>query len=549
MAGRIDPAQLGLAMALHQQGRVQDAESIYRTLLRQDPNDGEVNYLLGIALLAQGQTKEAADRLTKATRRNAGAASWCALGMALVALGRTQDSLEALNKALAADPGFVDAHYNKGLALQALGRPVEAIAAFSGALSLRPQDSDSLSARAACHNAVKDHEKALEDADAALALRPRFPPALGNRGNALAGLKRPAEALAAFEQALAVQPDLAEMLCNRGDALHELGRLEEALASYGEALALKPDLAEAEYGRSLVLLSLGHYAEGLRGFEARHRRPTAPRPRFAKQAWLGQRPIAGKTLLIHPELYLGDMLQMCRYALLARDAGARVVLAASARLCRLLGSLGDGITVVSDADKLPPFDEHCPLMSLPLAFGTTVETIPAAIPYLHADSDRTAAWQARLGAGGLRVGVCWQGSALSVEMDRAVPAERLLGLQPPGVRLISLQTGPAAADLAGRIEEVGVETPNGPLSFEETAALVMALDLVITCDTAMAHLAGALGKPAWVLLRHMPEWRWGLTGDRTPWYPTLRLFRQTAPGDWTAPFAEAARALGGWISG
>ncbi|HET6609069.1 MAG TPA: tetratricopeptide repeat protein [Rhodopila sp.] len=549
MAGRIDPAQLGLAMALHQQGRVQAAEPIYRTLLRQDPNDAEVNYLLGIALLAQGQAKEAADRLNRATRRNAGVAAWCALGMALMALGRMQDSLDALNTALAADPGFVDAHYNKGLALQVLGQPGEAIAAFSRALSLRPQDTDSLSARAACHNALKDHEKALEDADAALVLRPRFPAALGNRGNALTGLKRPAEALAAFDQALTVQPDLPELLCNRGDALHELGRLEEALASYGKALGLKPDLAEAEYGQSLVLLSLGRYAEGLRGFEARHRRPTAPRPRFTKPAWVGERPIAGKTLLIHPELYLGDMLQMCRYAVLAHDAGARVVLAAPARLCRLLGSLGDGIEVVPDTDRLPPFDAHCPLMSLPLAFGTTAETIPASVPYLHADPDRIAAWQARLGAGGLRVGVCWQGSALSVEMDRAFPAALLLGLQRPGMRLVSLQTGPAAADLASRIEEVGVETPNGPLSFEETAALVMALDLVITCDTAMAHLAGALGKPAWVLLRHMPEWRWGLTGDRTPWYPTLRLFRQAAPGDWTAPFDEAARALDGWISG
>jgi tetratricopeptide (TPR) repeat protein len=544
MAGRVDPAQLGLAMALHQQGRLEAAEPIYRTLLRQDPNDAEVNYLLGIALLAQGQAKEAAEKLGRATRRNPGSAgAWCALGMALAAQGRTQDALDGLNKAIALDPGFVDAHYNRGLALQALGQPGEAIAAYSHALALRPADADSLSARAASFNALKQHAQGLADAEAALALRPRFPAALGNRGNALTGLKRSAEALAAFDEALAAQPDLPEALCNRGDALHELGRLEDALSSYGKALALRPDLAEAEYGRSLVLLTLGRYTEGLRGFEARHRRPTAPRPRFAKPAWLGERPIAGKTLFIHPELYLGDMLHLCRYALLARDAGARVVLAAPAPLCRLLRSLGDGISVVPDTDPPPAFDEHCPLMSLPLAFGTTAEAIPAPVPYLHADPDRIASWRARVGEGGKRIGVCWQGSALSVEMDRAFPAELLLGLKRPGVRLISLQIGPAAQDLAGRIEDVGVETPIGPPSFEETAGLVMGLDLVITCDTAMAHLAGALGKPVWVLLRHIPDWRWGLTGDRTQWYPTVRLFRQTTPGDWTTVFAAVAKAL------
>jgi tetratricopeptide (TPR) repeat protein len=534
-----DPAQLGLAKTLHQQGRLEAAETIYRALLKRTPNDPESNYLLGMVLIARGATKEALERFSRCVRLAPGfAGGWCSHGVALAALGRHAQALQSLDKAVALGPDLVDAQYNRGLALQTLGRHGEAIEVFDRILHIVPSDTEALNSRAVSHQALGVFEAALADCDAALVARPDFAAALCGRGIALNALKQPEAAVVAFEQALVFQPDSAEAFCNRGDALHESGRLDAALESYDRALAVQPGLAEAAYGRSLVLLTQGRYPEGLRAYEARHLRSIAPPSRISRRAWLGERPIAGKTLFIHPELYLGDMLNMCRYAVVAQQAGARVVMAVQAPLRRLLQSLGDGVRVMGDGDKVPPFDEHCPLMSLPLAFGAAVA---GAVPYLHADPDRVAYWREILGSHGRRVGVCWQGSAMSVAMDRTFPAQLLRGLG--GVRLINLQTGPGWDDLSDLAEEYGAETANGPRAFEETAALMGALDLVITCDTSIAHLAGALGCRVWVLLRYVPDWRWGFSGDTTPWYPTARLFRQKKPGDWASVFADVARAL------
>jgi tetratricopeptide (TPR) repeat protein len=532
-----DPVQLGLAKTLHRQGRLDAAEAAYRSLLKRFPNDTETNYLLGVVLISRGDASQALDRFSRCVRLSPGfAGGWCSQGVALAALGRHAQALRSLDKAVALAPDLVDAHYNRGLALQNLGRHGEAVEVLDRVLAFVPSDTEALNSRAVSWQALGRFEAALGDCDAALAVRPDFAAALCSRGIALNALKRPAEAVAAFEQALTFQPDAAEAWCNRGDALHELGRLESALESYDRALVVRPGLAEAAYGRSLVLLSQGRYAEGLPAYESRLLRSVAPASRFSRQAWLGERPIAGKTLFIHPELYLGDMLNMCRYAVVARQAGARVVMAVQAPLRRLLSCLE--VTVIGEAEKVPPFDEHCPLMSLPLAFGSAVA---GDVPYLRADPSRVAYWRERMGSHGRRVGVCWQGSAMSVAMDRTFPAGLFRRLT--GVRLVNLQAGPGWDDLADVVEEYGAETDTGPRAFEETAALMGALDLVITCDTSIAHLAGALGCPVWVLLRHVPDWRWGMSGDTTPWYPTARLFRQKKPGDWESVFAEVAGAL------
>ena len=267
--------------------------------------------------------------------------------------------------------------------------------------------------------------------------------------------------------------------------------------------------------------------------------------------WLGEADLAGRTLFIYPELYLGDMVQFCRYALLAIERGARVVMAAPSPLCALLRTLHPAITIIDQAEQPPHFDLHCPLLSLPLAFGTTVETIQAPVPYLQADPGLAASWRDRLGSDGLKIGICWQGHPSRAELDRSFPLAAFSPLaRLPGIRLISLQTGAGLEQLAELPDGMAVEnfadtSDHGMRPFTALAAMIAAVDLVITTDTVVAHLAGALGRPTWVVLKHVADWRWGRSGETTPWYPTLRLFRQPRRGDWDGAFAAVVAAVQG----
>ena len=545
-------AKLGRGMALHQQGRLAAAEKLYREVLQQNPKRFDALYLLGIAVLASNKPRRAVDLIDRSIRQNAAfPPAWCNRGLALAQLGRRAEALGSFDKAISLDPDLAEAWYNRGTALKDMAQPEDAIASFDRALAIRPGDAEAHNNRGLVLTGLRRHDEALADLDTAVALNPGLAQAHCNRGNALTGLKRPREALESFDRALALRPDLAEAWCNRGDALHELARPEDAQASFGEALALKPDLAEAHFGFSLTLLAMGFYEEGFRHHEWRKKRSRPDGDRsFPQPLWRGSQPIQGRTLFIHPELFLGDMINFCRYAVQAEARGATVVLAAQPSLHRLLTSLSPTIAIIGEADKPARFDFHCPLMSLPMVFGTTLGTVPAAVPYLRADADRVARWRDRLGRHGFKVGICWQGSAASVEMDRTFPVARFLEISRiPGVRLISLQTGGGSEQLTdlpvGMTVEAYDEAPGSMLRpFEDSAAIMANLDLIITADTAIAHLAGALGRPTWVALKQVPDWRWGLNGDATPWYPTARLFRQRVRNDWTHVFLEIRAALG-----
>ena len=290
---------------------------------------------------------------------------------------------------------------------------------------------------------------------------------------------------------------------------------------------------------------LGRYLEGFREHEWRKQR-TGAEPAFSPRVWFGKSSLAGRTLLIRPELFLGDMIQFCRYALLATAQGARVTLAVPKPLLAVLRDLAPNVTVIEESAVPGKFDCYCPLMSLPFAFGTTIETVPAPIPYLRPDPERVAAWRRTIGTDGLKIGICWQGSANRTELERSFPLARFAPLSRlPNVRLISLQTGfgvEQLPDLPGVTHFQDV-SDGGQRPFVESAAMMAALDLVITTDTSIAHLAGALGRPTWIALRHMPDWRWGPSGDTTPWYPTARLFRQKTKGDWEGVFDNIQHAL------
>ena len=362
------------------------------------------------------------------------------------------------------------------------------------------------------------------------------------------------EAIAGYDLLLRLAPGHAEAHANRGLVLHDLRHLDAALASFDRAIALKPDDANGYWNKSLTLLRQGRYREGWRLYEWRKALAAPVGNQFSQtQPWLGDGDIAGKTVLLHAEQGLGDSLQFCRYAPLVRARGARVILSVPGPLVRLLRSMDPAIAVVDMDDEIPAFDVHCPLLSLPLAMATTLETIPAGVPYLTADSRQSALWRERLAAlPGRKVGLVWAGSprphdprAEDVDRRRSVSLGHYAPLATvPGVSLISLQKGEPGNQARTPPSGMVLHDWAGDLhDFADTAALVSELDLVISVDTSVVHLAGALGRPVWVLNRFDQCWRW--LSDRTdsPWYPTARLFGQRAPGQWQEVIGRVRDAL------
>jgi tetratricopeptide (TPR) repeat protein len=466
-------------------------------------------------------------------------------GGVLIILGRAREALESYDRAIARDPDLSTAHDGRGTALAMLGRPQEALESHDRGLALNPDSAIAHNNRGAALASLQRPAEALAAHDRALALDPASATAHSNRGAALGLLDRLEEGLESLERAIALKPDLIQAHTNRGNFLTDLKRYDEALAGFDRAIAVNPQSAEAHFGRSLVLLVRGRFEDAWPPYEWRKRRVTEEAFHASgRPTWTGKENIAGKTLFIEAEQGLGDTIQFCRYAPLAADLGARVILVAQAGLARLLESLDPRIEILAVPALPAAFDYHIALLSLPQAFGTRVETIPAAMPYLRAEPERTAQLRTRIGGNGFKIGVCWQGSYIAGV--RSFPLRCLEGIaRLPGVRLISLQKGGGLEQLNELPDGMIVEqlAGNFPEDFVDTAAAMEAMDLIISCDTSVAHLAGALGRPAWVALRHAPDWRWLLDRQDSPWYPDLHLFRQATPGDWTGLFAEMQARL------
>ena len=363
-------------------------------------------------------------------------------------------------------------------------------------------------------------------------------------------MNRLEEALASCDRAIKRKPDFAETHFIRGHLLHESKRPEEAIASYERAIRIEPDHKNANGHLGHTLLLLGQFDRGWKQYEWRKQldepvgNATYPQP-----AWSGEKPIVGATMFIHAEQGLGDTLQFCRYAKQVQALGARVIFGVQRPLVRLLGQLDPGIEIIDDAPPLAAFDYHCALMSLPLAFRTDASNIPAEIRYLCGEPPRVEKWRRQIGEAGLKVGVCWRGTSVGAGTEKSFPLNDLYAISRiPEVRLISLQKGEGSDELNSApkgmlVESFGDELDPGNDAFLDTAAIMESLDLIITADTSIAHLAGALGRPTWVALKHVPDWRWGLEGDFTPWYPSMRLFRQKSRDDWQNVFAEMEREL------
>ncbi len=498
------------AVRHHQAGRVGEAEGVCRRILSIDGRHAASLHLLGVLAYQTRRLERAAKMIGEAIAVDGCVAEFhCNLGSVLYDQGKVEEAVRRYEKALAIRPKFPEALISLGNALRQQGRLEEAVVRSEQALALDPASAE----------------------------------AHANLGTVLYDKCRLVEAAHCFHRAIAIQPGFPSALYSLGNVLKDQGKPQDAVFQYDQAIAIQPDFPEAHFNKSLALLLLGDLAAGWPAYEWRRRggvRGLKPR-RFDRPQWDGQ-PLGGRTILLHPEQGHGDVLQFSRYATLVAARGGRVVLEAYRPLVRLLRTVPGVAEVVSSGESLPSFDVHLPLMSAPLVFGTTVDSIPATVPYMQAEPAATAAWAGRLaGLRGLKVGLVWAGNprpddpdANAIDRRRSIRLAQLAPLLAmPGATFVSLQKGDPAAQIAD------IPPARRPLDmmaeiedFADTAGLVANLDLVISVDTSVAHLAGAMAKPVWILSRFDGCWRWLQDRDDSPWYPTARLFRQRAPGDW-----------------
>ena len=446
-------------------------------------------------------------------------------------------------------PKEIDAALRHGAACFAAGRLDEARSVAASIVLAHPDVFHAHHLMAAVAARQGRWEQCVAAATNALALQPANTEALANRGAALRMLGRIEEALADYDRALAVAPGVAEVHNNRGVALAALNRHDEAIASYTRALELRPEYDRARFNRAMSRLVTGDFAEGWRDHESRwtgSEMHEGPR-RLAGRAWTGGEDLRGKTVLLYAEQGMGDTIQFARYAKLVKQRGARVLLEVHGPLKELLAPAEGVDAAFALGEPLPPFDLHCALMSLPLAFGTTLAGIPHEVPYLAAPPEHAAKWRERLrDRGGTRIGLAWSGSrTLRNDANRSIALARLAPLVRPGRTFVSVQKDVRESDREA-LRELGIASFDRELvDFRDTAGLIDALDVVVSVDTVAAHLAGAMAKPVWLLLPYAPDWRWMLGRDDSPWYPTARLFRQASVGGWEAVVERVDRALPG----
>ena len=532
--------------------RYDEAVASYDRAIALKPDYADAFYNRGVALEALRRFDGALASYDRALAlRPDLAEALCSRGSALCQLKQFDKALASFDRALSLKPDYVEALYNRGIALENFKRFDEALASYDRALALRPNLAEAHSNRAGVLRELKRFSEASESCDRALALQPNLAQALSTRGSVLNGLKRYDEALASYDRALVSWPDNAEIYFNRAHTLTTLKRFDEASANYERALALRPDYANAHLNDALVKLLTGDFARGWEKYEWRLKMDSviSSRRHFPQPLWLGDDVIRDKTILVHSEQGFGDAIQFCRYVPLVSARAARVILEVGRPLRRLMADCLPSAQVISRGDPLPDFDVQIPVLSLPMAFGTRVETIPSGTPYLQAPSPGAKNWGTRLGPRTRpRIGLAWSGNAENTrDGERSIGLRSLLPLLDVEATFVSLQKDVRADDAItlkqrGDILQFGDELED----FSDTAELISQLDLVISVDTSVAHLAGALGKPVWIMVTYIPDWRWLLDRNDSPWYPTARLFRQAAVDDWGVVIARVHDALRGF---
>jgi tetratricopeptide (TPR) repeat protein len=502
--------------------------------IRQNPDVADYFSSLGTVLQQQGRHDDAIKSFDRALVLKPDLAEgWYRLGEILRQQKRHDEAFLRFNQALELDPGYREAVNASALLHFEAGRYEDAILCFERSLAIDPTQAGAFHWKGLCQLRLQRFEGALADCIKAIELAPDHPDIINNVGLVLQRLARNAEALVYFDRAIELNPRFALAFNHRGTSLAELRRFDDALASFSRATAIDPDYADAHWNRALLQLLLGDFASGWPAREWGRKSPAVGfvERGFTKPLWCGEAPIAGKTILLHSDEGLGDTIQFSRYATMVAKLGVRVILEVQDLVHPLLSAIeGVALCLPKTGTVLPDFDLHCPLSSLPLAFDTRLETIPSAVPYLPAPPEtRVRAWAARLGPHDkLRVGLVWSGNpAHGNDRNRSMPLAALSSILDLDASFVSLQKDVRPGDEAELSERKEIVDLTGDLSdFVDTAALMTCLDLIITVDTSVAHLAGALGRPTWILLPYTPDYRWLLGRDDSPWYPTVRLFRQ-----------------------
>jgi Flp pilus assembly protein TadD len=483
-----------------------------------EPASAEAQNHLGIALAMKGRLDEAIVSFNRAIQLNEGfAAAYSNLANALRGKGRTREAIAVLRRAIELNPEFTAAHNNLGIVLRDAGQLDEAIGAYRRAIEIDPNNAD-----AQCNLGITLSDRDLLD-----------------------------EAIIAYRRAVEIRPDFAEAFNNLGTALKDNAQLEEAVGAFDRAIELNPPYAAAHWNRALTWLLLGDYRRGWAEYEWRRQMPgvrtVAPR-KFSQPQWDGSE-LRGRTIYLYPEQGLGDTLQFVRYAPLVAERGGRVIVEHPPELARLIRRMPGISEFASFEGPLPTFDVHASCLSLPLLFGTEVSSIPARVPYLMPEAELVKQWNRRFAAlgEGLRVGLVWAGNPNNpLDRGRSINLREFGPLaEIPGANFWSLQLEEPAQQLVPPGLRL-IDWTDDLHDFADTAALIANLDLVITVETAVAHLAGAMGKRVWVLLRRVPPWRWLMDREDSPWYPTMRLFRQKTRGDWASVIQSVAEALRNW---
>ena len=510
--------------------------------IRKDPTPAYLT-TLGTALLNLSRHDDALKVFDKAVQlKPDDPGLWSNLGDALIQAGRPADAASCLARALQIDPRRWDGAYKTGILLRELGRFDEALVCFDACERLQGGHAPTLHLRALVLDALGRYEDSLRDNRRANELDPGNAYICNCLGHNLMQLDRHDEALSWFDRALAVRPAFVEALNNKAFSLARLHRFDEAFAVYASAKAADPNNAITDWNVALLQMLTGNFADGWAGREARWRIPERAQeyPTWWGPMWLGEQSVAGKTVVVRQDEGLGDAIQFARYVPMLASLGARVVLVVDPALCPLLSRLRGVAQCLPrlPSTVVPPFDFHVAIDSLPLAFKTTLDSIPAERSYLPPpDAERVQAWESRLGPHErLRVGLVWSGNPKNLtDRSRSMPLQMMSGILDVDAMFVSLQKDlrPQDADILRTRKEI-IDDSGDLIDFSETAALVSCLDLVITVDTSVAHLAAALGRPTWILLPYNPDFRWMLNRDDSPWYPSVRLFRQSESRDYAS---------------
>lgn len=543
------PHEFEAASALHRNGRFAEAQAVLERLLEAQPRHFEALFLSALIAAQSGHLRRAVELFDEALGvRPDHAASHCNRGVALAELDDFAGALSSYDRAISLKPDYAAAYSNRGNAQKELGQLEAALSSFDRAVAIKPDLAEAYVNRGAVLKDLGRFEAALRSYDQAIGLRSNLPEAHSNRGMVLKELRQWEAALASYNQAIACKADYADAYLNRGVLLAELNRLELAVANYDRAIAINPDFSAAYVNRSMASLLAGNFAAGWIDYEWRWKDETGTNAKerrdFRQPLWLGQQSLAGKTILIYSEQGLGDTLQFCRFVKPVAELGARVILEVQKPLATLLTGLTGVSHLVARGGVLPEYDYQCPLLSLPLAFKTRLESIPAATRYVHVDATQAAQWRTKLPSGP-RIGLMWSGNAMNRrDRQRSVALAELLRYLPAEFHYVSLQKEVRESDAqALRSNADMMNFADDQKDFSDAAALCECMDLVISVDTSVAHLSGALGKETWILLPFSPDWRWLLGRVDSPWYPTVKLYRQESIDDWSGVLRRVSADL------